>query len=254
MRAVVHAIERRTKLPVRALAAFSGGLAALAIAAVGFAVVAHAVTSGNRIAASDPVHLRWFYRTDAIAEAARFVSQLGAVSVLVPLGALAGLILWSTGVRLVVAAAPLIALLTAGTATLAIKGVIARQSPAVAKKWAYSTVGSFPSGHAADSSALFVALALVIAVAALRRPLTRLAVLVVGFGIPAAVGLSQLVLAVHWPTDVVAGWGLGSGLAILTVLATLGSPLAHVRGHEDADRAGGGLRALAVRPTAARQT
>src|SRR5205085_9231988 len=101
-----------------------------------------------------------------------------------------------------------------------IKEAIGRPSPG-GGRWHMSTATSFPSGHAANSSAFFVALGIVIAVAVFRRPVARLAVSILGFGVPAAVGLSRLVLGVHWPTDVLAGWGLGSAIAIAFVLAAL---------------------------------
>ena len=56
---------------------------------------------------------------------------------------------------------------------------------------------SFPSGHAANTAALVGALVLI---------LRRRAWMVAGAGVLVVVGLSQLVLGRHYPTDVVAGW------------------------------------------------
>ncbi|GAB2632501.1 phosphatase PAP2 family protein [Kribbella swartbergensis] len=56
---------------------------------------------------------------------------------------------------------------------------------------------SFPSGHAANTAALVGALALI-----LRRRLW----MVVGAAVLTVVGLSQLALGRHYPSDVVAGW------------------------------------------------
>jgi membrane-associated phospholipid phosphatase len=62
---------------------------------------------------------------------------------------------------------------------------------------------SFPSGHATQSLATFVALALVGA-AWLSRP--RWPGLVLALVLAAGVGWSRAYLGVHWTTDVLAGW------------------------------------------------
>jgi undecaprenyl-diphosphatase len=85
---------------------------------------------------------------------------------------------------------------------------------------------SFPSGHATEATAVFVTLALVVAVFVLRRPIVRAAT-VLGAGLlSVAIGVSRLVLGVHWPSDVLAGWALGAGTALaVTLVASL---IAHV--------------------------
>lgn len=89
---------------------------------------------------------------------------------------------------------------------------------------------SLPSGHAANAAALFTAIALVASVIwwrkTQRRTIRAVAVLAIF-----AVGFSRLWLAVHWPSDVVAGWLVGVGWALL--LAALLKP---VRAREDSSR------------------
>jgi undecaprenyl-diphosphatase len=64
---------------------------------------------------------------------------------------------------------------------------------------------SFPSGHAANTAALAGALLLVLQSRRRSRPWRVAGVLVAAVGLT-IVGLSQLVLGRHYPSDLVAGW------------------------------------------------
>ena len=104
MQGGVRTIARRTNLPPSALVVVSAAVVVLAVAAVSFGVTLEGVTSGNRIAADDPKHLSWFtdYGRGAAAASAKFVRGFGAMGALLPVGALAALILWRFGVRVAV--------------------------------------------------------------------------------------------------------------------------------------------------------
>lgn len=76
---------------------------------------------------------------------------------------------------------------------------------------------SFPSGHAAMSAAFCVVVAYLFAPKIggwVRRELF----LVFCVLVPILIGLSRLVLNVHWTSDVIAGWSLGVFLATASVL------------------------------------
>ncbi|HEY0044562.1 MAG TPA: phosphatase PAP2 family protein [Allosphingosinicella sp.] len=77
---------------------------------------------------------------------------------------------------------------------------------------------SFPSGHAANAMTLGLGLALLLASQSQRKP-ALVAALVFAF----AVGATRLVLGVHWPSDVAAGWALGALWTLLLVRLTAGT-------------------------------
>lgn len=76
---------------------------------------------------------------------------------------------------------------------------------------------SFPSGHAATAAAFF----LIISYLAVRRLdswVVREIIIVFCVLATIAIGLSRLVLNVHWASDVIAGWALGIFLASASIL------------------------------------
>jgi membrane-associated phospholipid phosphatase len=90
----------------------------------------------------------------------------------------------------------------------AIKQVVRRPRPPVADRLEAISSWSFPSSHSAGTMMTAAALALL---AGGRWPAWMLAVVVAGM-----IGWSRLALGVHWPSDVLAGWGLGLAWAGLT--------------------------------------
>jgi membrane-associated phospholipid phosphatase len=211
-------------LSVSGAIAIASGAVALAITIVVLGGITEDVTRHNGLSSTDPTRLRWFieHRPDALVSVARIMSGVGSPVALAAVAAVAALGLWFGGKRLVLALAPGIAFGLAGLGAAAVKLIVGRNRPPVPLHLIAESDPSFPSGHATESTAVFVTLALVVAVFVLRGPIVR-SVTVLGAGlVSVAIGTSRLVLGVHWPSDVIAGWALGLAIALtVTIVASL---------------------------------
>ena len=102
------------------------------------------------------------------------------------------------------------ALLLAGTVLTerflvdGLKAWIGRPRPAIDPLVHLPQSLAYPSGHAANSMAAFLAVALIAAPARYRWAMT-----VAAFILAVLVGCSRILLGVHWPSDVIGGWALG---------------------------------------------
>jgi membrane-associated phospholipid phosphatase len=92
-----------------------------------------------------------------------------------------------------------------GLLTEAAKAAANRPRPVESLVSASST--SFPSGHAVGVMVSVLAL-LTLALPVVRRPL-RVWLVIVGAVVVVAIGVGRVVLGVHHPSDVLAGWALG---------------------------------------------
>jgi membrane-associated phospholipid phosphatase len=86
----------------------------------------------------------------------------------------------------------------------ALKVLIGRPRPSIDAHPVATHSSSFPSGHAANTMAVFLAIALIAAPARYRRHAVTAAVVM-----SLLVGVTRPYLGVHWPSDVVGGWVLG---------------------------------------------
>lgn len=138
-----------------------------------------------------------------IVAATRAVTDLGG-------GATWWILLSATTVYLLARSLPRLALFVAvtgiGGALLnrAVKTAVGRQRPELAEPVSQASGFAFPSGHTM-SSAIGVSVLLLVFLPVLAPRWRRLAV-VAGALFAFAVGLSRIVLGVHWVSDVLGGW------------------------------------------------
>jgi undecaprenyl-diphosphatase len=225
-RSAVNRFRVWAGLSVSALVALAAGIVALAGTIVVFGGVTEDVTRHNGLSSSDPAHLRWFidHRPDAMVSAARVATTIGSPLALALVAIVAAVVLWQCGQRLLLALAPGIALALAGLAAAAGKVIVGRGRPPVPLHLIAESDPSFPSGHATDTTAVYLTLALIVAVFMMRGVVMRAAVVGAAGLLSLAVGASRLVLGVHWPSDVIAGLALGAATAlIVTIVASLAS-------------------------------
>ena len=102
----------------------------------------------------------------------------------------------------------------------ALKFGFARSRPDLVPHGAPVFTSSFPSSHSMMSAVVYLTIA---AMLARLRPGARhkIYMLSVAVLLTLVVGASRVYLGVHWPTDVLAGWVVGSGWALICWYATL---------------------------------
>jgi undecaprenyl-diphosphatase len=167
----------------------------------------------NAAEPSDPIGSR------AVQESLRDVTALGGVTVisLVTTVALLAFLmhrkLWHAAIF-------------AGTVLLAfvsselLKDAYDRPRPNLVPHGSYVYSSSFPSGHSTLSAAVYLTLAMLISSLEPNRATKSLVFVLAGL-LVVGIGFSRVYLAVHWPSDVLAGWCLGAAWALIAWVALL---------------------------------
>ena len=157
---------------------------------------------------ADPALLALFH-APALIPAAQAVTQLGNWNLLIPISVAGAVLLaWRVSRK---AALVYLAMVFLGRLLVEFtKAEVARERPPPLGRMVEVTSLAFPSGHAAYSMIAWLGLALLAA-----PPRHRAAAVAVAVGVAVTVGLTRLVLAVHWPSDVIGGWAFGAGWALL---------------------------------------
>ncbi len=150
-------------------------------------------------------------REEWMTEVPMLITHVGGAYVLLPLTGAVVVLLYAIGRR---RSALLLFLTVAGERLLldGFKILIQRPRPELEGHPVLTHSFSFPSGHAANTMTVFVAIALFAAPREHRRWSIPLAIT-----LAALVGATRPWLGVHWPSDVVGGWTL----AALSIAAAL---------------------------------
>lgn len=148
----------------------------------------------------------------SVEEAMRDVTALGGFTLLTLITLVAVLAFLFHRKRLH-AAIMLGAVLMSEVITDLAKHAYGRPRPDLVSHGSYVYSASFPSGHSTQSAVVYLTLAMLISSLETRRSTKALAwgiaILTVLF-----VGFSRIYLGVHWPTDVVGGWTLGTAIVL----------------------------------------
>jgi undecaprenyl-diphosphatase len=87
-----------------------------------------------------------------------------------------------------------------------------RPRPDLVPHGAHVYTASFPSGHAMMTAVVYLTLAALLARSE-SRPRIKTYLLLLAACVTLAVGISRVYLGVHWPSDVLGGWMIGSAWA-----------------------------------------
>jgi undecaprenyl-diphosphatase len=149
----------------------------------------------------------------ALRVAAHLFTAFGEPTVLIGAGIVAAVWLWLAGHRHLPWVLTAIILVGRGLSE-AQKYWVARARPDLEPHLVVVKTSSFPSGHATSSMIFYTTLALVLTTGTRwRGPAVAGAIL-----LSLLIGISRVMLGVHWPSDVIGGWSFGAAW----VLAMLG--------------------------------
>lgn len=209
------------RLPARGYAISRGkALAVSAVCWAGFAVMVVLVLGGNAgwldepglmAARRGPGHE--FAGSALLLEITRDTTALGGVFLrnLFALGAVVALLFLKMRREAV-----LFAMTVAGgwLANTAVKMLVGRERPQIVPHLMEAGGESFPSGHSFNAAVVYIAIALAFA-AFSRGHAVRYTLVASAMILSALIAWSRVLLGVHFPSDVIAGWLGGAGWAFL---------------------------------------
>ncbi|TMM50055.1 phosphatase PAP2 family protein [Qipengyuania marisflavi] len=195
-------------------------LIAAAVCWAGWAIMVYLVTHG-KTGSFDEMGLL-AYRTgdelgprgsELLLESVRDLTSLGGVFLrnLIAIGAVAALLFLKLRREAVLFALTVVGGWIANTA---VKSLIGRERPEIVPHLTHAGGESFPSGHSFSAAVVYIGMALAFA-ALSQRHSVRYTIIVAAMVLSAMVAWSRVMLGVHFPSDVTAGWLGGAGWAFL---------------------------------------
>lgn len=143
---------------------------------------------------------------------ARVFTALGEPTVLVAAGFLWAWWLWRKGRGRLALALLAVTLLGRGFSEIQ-KYSIDRARPTLEPHLVLVKTSSFPSGHATSSMIFYLAFALSLTAGTRWHRLAAFGAVLLSL----LIGVSRVMLGVHWPSDVVGGWSFGMFWVLLTL-------------------------------------
>ena len=198
-----------------------GGLLVAAVLALGFGKIADEVAE-DHTKAFDSLIINFFRQSD---DPSKLIGPPWAQEVGRDVTSLGGYALLTTFVVIVTgyllmrrdrgAAVFLLIAVTGGTTiSSALKDVFQRARPNIVPHATEVFTSSFPSGHSTLSAVVYLTMAALLTRVE-HNSRIRAYIMTVALLLTLMVGVSRVYLGVHWPTDVLAGWSIGSAWAIL---------------------------------------
>ncbi len=191
-------------------------LAVAAFALVGFAGLAREMMEAEtQHWDTAALHLAQQWRaTHPLVEAVmRELSSLGSTPMMTLFTVLAAAYLCCVG-RPARAAAVTLAMTSGALAVTALKATFGRARPDPAFAALVQDGLSFPSGHASMSALFYLTVGVLVAQRHERLRVRAFLMAVAAF-MTVLVGVTRVMLGVHWASDVLAGWAFGTGWAAL---------------------------------------
>ncbi|WP_084099689.1 phosphatase PAP2 family protein [Demequina sp. NBRC 110051] len=152
-------------------------------------------------------------RTPAMNTVTAVVSEMGNTQVLMATCLLVVVIVWWQTKQWWFAMVPALALGVEALVFLTASIVVGRERPEVEQLDHAPPTSSFPSGHTGASTAVYLAFAL--CATRIQNAGLRVSVQVICVVVPVGVGLSRVYRGMHHPTDVIAGWAVGTTCALI---------------------------------------
>lgn len=210
-----HRIESRILILFLALAAVAFGLVKLGseVAEGDVFAIDRIILAGLRTATDTAVPLAPQWVTNAMID----ITALGGVTVLTLVTLFAVGFLFAAGRH----SPALFVALSVGAGAIvakALKLFFTRARPDIVDHLVPVHSASFPSGHAMSSALVYLTLAMLVARTRTQRSV-RLYLICCAVALTVTIGFSRIYLGVHWPSDVLAGWGFGGLWAVLSTLA-----------------------------------
>jgi undecaprenyl-diphosphatase len=148
----------------------------------------------------------------ALVVIARIFTALGEPTVLVAAGFVVAALLWRERRGRFAIALLLVILMGRGLSEVQ-KFSIARARPDLEPHLVVVKTSSFPSGHAASSMIFYLTVALALTAGTRWQRWAAAAAI----SLSLLIGVSRVMLGVHWPSDVVGGWAFGMLWVMLTL-------------------------------------